>query len=68
MKSIPVTEDDALRERMLMRSQAISIDRVTRLTVVADDLAAGAASRCARRDRRLRPLTTDMRSFLLLLR
>ena len=34
-------EDDALRERILMRSQAINIDLVTRLTTVADDLAAG---------------------------
>ena len=41
MKSNPIEEDDALRELILMRSQAINIDVITRLTTAADDLAAG---------------------------
>ena len=41
MKSTPAEEDDALRDRILMRAQAINIDLVTRLTTLADDLAQG---------------------------
>jgi hypothetical protein len=41
MKSSPAEADHALRERILMRSQAINIDLIARLTTVADDLATG---------------------------
>jgi hypothetical protein len=60
-------EDDALRELILMRSQAINIDLVTRLTAVADDLAAGHhQAALGGIDGFERELQT-MRSFLLLL-
>jgi len=68
MKLTPAEEDDALRERILMRSQAINIDLVTRLTAVADDLASGhhlaALGGIDGFERELQ----NMRSFLLLLR
>ena len=41
MKSTPAEDDDRLRERILHHSQAINIDLITRLSTVADDLAAG---------------------------
>ena len=67
MKINPAEEDDALRERILMRSQAINIDLVTRLTIVADDLAAGQhLAALGGIDGFERELNT-MRSFLLLL-
>jgi len=67
MKSTPAEEDDALRERILMRSQAINIDLVTRLTTVADDLAQGHhLAAIGGIDGFERELNT-MRSFLLLL-
>jgi len=67
MKINPAEEDDALRERILMRSQAINIDLVTRLTTVADDLTAGQhLAALGGIDGFERELQT-MRSFLLLL-
>jgi len=59
--------DDALRERILNRTQAINIDLVTRLASVADDLAAGQhLAALGAIDGFEREINT-MRSFLLLL-
>lgn len=67
MKSTPAEADNALRDRILMRAQAINIDLVTRLTTVADDLAAGQhLAALGGTDGFERELQT-MRSFLLLL-
>jgi len=67
MKANRTEEDDGLRERILMRSQAINIDLVTRLATVADDLAAGHhLAALGGIDGFERELQT-MRSFLLLL-
>ena len=67
MKSNRAEENDVLRERILMRSQAINIDLVTRLAVFADDLAAGNhLAALGGIDGFERELQT-MRSFLLLL-
>jgi hypothetical protein len=67
MKSNPAEEDDALRERILMRSQAINIDLVTRLTEVADDLAAGQHLAALGGIDGFEREIQNMRSFLLLL-
>jgi hypothetical protein len=67
MQFNPDEQDAALRERVLMRSQAINIDLFTRLATVADDLAAGqhlaALGGIDGFEREIR----TMRSFLLLL-
>ena len=59
--------DDLLRERILMRSQAINIDLVTRLTAVADDLAGGHHLAALGVIDGLEREIQTMRSFLLLL-
>ena len=67
MKSTPAEEDDALRERILHRSQAINIDLVTRLTGVADDLATGHHLAALGGIDGFEHELQNMRSFLLLL-
>jgi len=67
MKINPAEEDDALRERILMRSQAINIDLVTRLTTVADDLAQGQHRAALGGIAGFEDELNTMRSFLLLL-
>jgi hypothetical protein len=67
VKTTPAEHDDLLRERILLRSQAINIDLVTRLAAVSDDLAAGQhLAALGALDGLEREIQT-MRSFLLLL-
>lgn len=67
MKTTQAESDDLLRERILMRSQAINIDLVTRLATVADDLAAGRHLAALGAIDGLEREIQTMRSFLLLL-
>ena len=67
MKSIPTDEDEALRQRILARSQAINIDLVSRLTTVADALSQGRHHTALLAVDGLERQLQTMRSFLLLL-
>jgi hypothetical protein len=59
--------DDALRERILARSQAINTGLIARLTTVADDLAQGRHRAVLGGLDGLERQIGTMRSFLLLL-
>ena len=67
MKTNLAERDDAVRELILTRTQAINIDLVTRLTTVADDLAQGRHLAALGGLSGFEHELQTMRSFLLLL-